>query len=85
MGVAGSAIAGAFIHDLEKSRPGIGQRVRAGFLVQYHQGVLKQSHPDDIFIDLIGIASNHSPDFLRQSAGLAVLGYLFITCEVFEP
>jgi hypothetical protein len=84
MGVAGSSVAGSFIHDLERTRPGIGQRVRAGFLVHYNQGILDQLHPDDIFMSLMGVASNHSADFDRQAAGLAVLGYLFTTCEVFE-
>lgn len=84
MGVASSAVAGAFIHDLERTRPGIGMRVRAGFLVKYHQGILIQRHPDDIFLDLMGVASNHSADFDKQAAGLAVLGYMFTTCEVFE-
>lgn len=84
MGVASSALAGAYIHDLERTRPGIGNRVRAGFLVNYNQGILAQRHPDDIFADLMAVASNHSVDFDRQAAGLAVLGYLFATCEVFE-
>lgn len=84
MGVASSAVAGAFIHDLERTRPGIGKRVRAGFLVNYYQGIMEQRHPDDVFADLMGIASNHSADFAKQAAGLAVLGYMFITCEVFE-
>lgn len=84
MGVASSALAGAYIHDLERARPGIGNRVRAGFLINYHQGILENRHPDDIFADLMAVASNHSADFDRQSAGLAVLGYLFATCEVFE-
>lgn len=84
MGVASSAIAGAYIHDLERTRPGIGKRVRAGFMVNYNQGILEQRHPDDIFADLMGVASNHSANFDRQAAGLAVLGYLFTTCEVFE-
>ncbi len=84
MGVASSAVAGAYIHDLERTRPGIGKRVRAGFLVNYNQGILEDRYPDDIFADLMGVASNHSADFGSQAAGLAVLGYLFATCEVFE-
>lgn len=84
MGVASSSLAGAFIHDLERTRPGIGKRVRAGFMVHYSQGVLDQLHPDDIFTKLMEVASNHATDFGKQAAGLAVLGYLFTTCEVFE-
>ncbi|MDA3960657.1 MAG: hypothetical protein PF961_07690 [Planctomycetota bacterium] len=84
MGVASSHVAGAFIHDLERTRPGIGTRVRAGFLVTYYEGQKAGRSPDNIFCDLMGIASNHSHEFRKQSAGLAVLGYLFSTCEVFE-
>ena len=84
MGVASSSLAGAFIHDLERTRPGIGNRVRSGFMIHYNQGVLDQLLPDDIFTKLMEVASNHSTDFNKQAAGLAVLGYLFATCEIFE-
>lgn len=84
MGIASSAIAGTFVHDLEKTRPGIGKRIRAGFAVHYYKGLIDQLDPDDNFIKLMEVASNHSFDFQKQAAGLAVLGYLFATCEVFE-
>jgi len=84
MGVAGAQIAGAYIHDLERERPGFGQRLRHGFLQYYSQGIVDKKEPDDIFSDLVEVSANHSTDFQKKAAGLAVLGYLFTICEVFE-
>lgn len=84
MGVGGAATAGAFIHDIERSKPKFGERLRAGFLTHYYRAVQAGKEGDDIFFDLVEVASKHSMDFQKQAAGLAVLGYLFTTCELFD-
>ena len=39
---------------------------------------------DDIFVALWQYASGYSPEFTFNVAGLAVLMYFFIRCELFE-
>ena len=61
------------------------EKLRAGFLAKYQTELADGVHGDDLFHSLWSFSCGNSSDFSRRAAGLAVLGYLFITCEVFEP
>lgn len=60
------------------------ERLKSGFLAEYRKEFRKGIRGDELFEDLRLFASGTGSDFLRQAAGLAVLCYLFQTCEIFE-
>ena len=61
------------------------ERLRAGFVGQYNALVKQGLAGDGLFQGLVDFATGISTDFALKAAGLAVLGYLFEKCEVFEP
>jgi hypothetical protein len=65
--------------------PEFPERLKKGFREQYEKFLKEGSAGDELFALLHQYASGYSYDFKRQSAGLAVLTYLFEKCEVFEP
>ncbi|MBE3588216.1 MAG: hypothetical protein IMW93_06635 [Thermoanaerobacteraceae bacterium] len=62
------------------------ERLRAGFVSEYHRLKVEQGFEGDaLFTALQEFASGgYFKNFERVSAGLAVLAYLFEKCEVFE-
>lgn len=65
--------------------PKFPERLKTGFRDQYDKYFEEGSRGDELFALLHQYASGFSYDFKRQSAGLAILTYLFEKCEVFEP
>jgi len=60
------------------------ERLKSGFLVEYH-GLRKNGHRGDELFDLMCVfAQRGMKTQSERSAGLAVLTYLFNLCEVFE-
>ncbi|MCX5727746.1 MAG: HNH endonuclease [Nitrospirae bacterium] len=74
-----------FIQGVARLNSHFPEQLKAGFIRRYddarQQGILG----DALFETLHDFASSGSSNFERQAAGLAVLCYLFQTCEVFEP
>ncbi|GEA14850.1 hypothetical protein E308F_10940 [Moorella sp. E308F] len=65
--------------------PAVGEVLRKRFVQEYLD--LRDKHhdePDLIFGKLLAFASINSQDTRIQGAGLAVLVYFFVTCDVFE-
>jgi hypothetical protein len=59
-------------------------RLKEGFLNEYQNLRSENFYGDSLFESMREFASNGKTDFAKQAAGLAVLTYLFETCEVFE-
>lgn len=84
IGVARSSLVQEFIQtkvDLHYEFPEI---LKAGFLSEYYALYGAGHRGDDLFQGLRHFAAGNRGSFERQAAGLAVLCYLFQTCEVFE-
>lgn len=60
------------------------ERLKTGFVHQYRQLRDEGFYGDSLFEGLREFACTTQEDFKRQAAGLAILAYLFQTCEVFE-
>lgn len=83
--VAGATEAQRFINFNEPSNPNFGRRLRASFLSHYNQGVARGQEGDELFWRMYHFASGpdrHDPK--AMAPGVAILGYLFTTCEVFD-
>jgi hypothetical protein len=60
-------------------------RLKAGFVAEYNDLFDSGLYGDSLFEGLKIFAIGQSTDFDMQCAGLAVLSYMFETCEIFEP
>lgn len=83
MGLARTDVVQAFIQqrvDVDFEFP---ERLKAGFLAEYYVLYNAGERGDSLFHGLRTFASGDGTDFTRDAAGLAVLCYLFQTCEVF--
>jgi len=60
------------------------ERLKSGFLAEYHRLFTENQRGDELFESLRAFASGGGAQFHRAAAGLAVLCYLFQTCEVFD-
>lgn len=60
------------------------ERLKAGFKREYNKLRDEGYRGDSLFEAMREFASGYSRDFKRQTAGLAVLVYLFHKCDVFE-
>jgi len=61
-----------------------GDRLKSGFVSEYEKLKLGGLNGDDLFIALLEFAQGSNNDLKLRAAGLAVLVYLFESCEVFE-
>jgi hypothetical protein len=84
MGMVKSKEVENFVRDISKSYQSFPEQISNGFTKQYK--VLKDGglEGDALFEALHEFSSAGNKDFSHQSAGLAVLVYLFEKCEVFE-
>ncbi len=74
----------SFVESEAQLDPDFPERLRAGFLEEYYR-LRKESTRGDALFDLMcRFAQRGFKEQSRRSAGLAVLIYLFETCEVFE-
>jgi hypothetical protein len=64
--------------------PDFPERLKEGFLAEYERLRAADFTGDELFISMREFSSGGSSEFVRQAAGLAVLSYLFESCEVFE-
>lgn len=85
MAVAGAKEAQRYINFTEPTKPKFGRKLRSAFMAQYHLAVSNGLEGDDLFWHLYHFAAGpdtRSPQ--NMAAGIAILGYLFTTCEVFD-
>lgn len=85
MGYAGAPEVGRFVEHMIVVDSEFPERMRAGFAEHYDRLREGGLDGDDLFMALYEFACGGSTDQLRHAAALAVLGYLFMKCEVFEP
>ncbi len=85
MAVAGAKEAQRYINYTEPAKPKFGRRLRSTFMAQYHLGVSNGLSGDDLFWHLYHFAAGPcTRDPKAMVPGIAILGYLFTTCEVFD-
>jgi len=84
MGLANAREVEHFIQSMADMDPDFPERLKAGFVEQYEELRQQGYEGDALFEGLREFAAGGSRDFRRGAAGLAVLGYLFEKCEVFE-
>ena len=84
MGLSISREVRAFIESVAQTDQDFPERLKVGFLQEYYR--LRQGgHSGDVLFDLMcRFAQRGFTEQAKRSAGLAVLVYLFETCEVFE-
>jgi hypothetical protein len=73
-----------YVEGVAALDPHFPERLKAGFVNEYDQLVEGGVRGDVLFESLLEFASQGSRDPKCRAAGLAVLAYLFETCEVFE-
>jgi hypothetical protein len=73
-----------YIQHVTKVDPSFPGRLKEGFVAEYKRLCEQDFHGDGLFEAMREFASSTHTDFTRQAAGLAVLTYLFETCEIFE-
>lgn len=85
MAVAGAKEAQRYVNYTEPNRPKFGRKLRSSFMAQYHLGVANGLEGDDLFWHLYYFAVGpDTRDPRAMAPGVAILGYLFTTCEVFD-
>lgn len=73
-----------YITDRSKLDSKFAERLLAPLLTQYNMLKADGYNSDYVFDDLRQFACGNSPDFSKQSAGLALIAYFFERCEIFE-
>lgn len=84
MGLAKAREVASFVEHVAVMDNEFPERLKAGFVEEYRRLLEDGTSGDALFESLRVFASNGSADFRQQAAALAVLCYLFETCEVFE-
>lgn len=84
MGMVKSREVEKFIRDASKLNGDFPEKVSQGFIKKYEELASNGLKGDSLFEAMHEFSSGGYSDFDRQSAGLAVLVYLFEKCEVFE-
>lgn len=84
MGLSKSKEVRAFIQGMVDVDSEFPERLKAGFVKEYERARGTGLSGDALFESMREFSSSGSRDFKRQAAGLAVLTYLFESCEVFE-
>ena len=59
-------------------------RLRSGFMNEYERLKRANANGDELFQQMLSFATSGRHDLKSQAAGLAILGYYFEACEVFE-
>lgn len=73
-----------FVQEFSVSDGEFASRLREGFVRKYRELKSSGLEGDELFSDLLLFASGGRAELKWQAAGLAVLGYFFEACEVFE-
>lgn len=74
-----------YVSDTARIDSTFPDRLRSGFINEYHHLLDEGFVGDELFAALSKFASAQSADLRRQAAGLAVVTYLFHLCDVFTP
>ena len=73
-----------FIEASTQTDPEFPDRLKNGFLMEYYRLKTEGFTGDELFNLMCGFAQRGITQPVKQSAGIAVLVYLFEACEVFE-
>lgn len=84
MGMAQAGVVQSFIISRVETDDDFPERLKAGFLAEYWRLKLEGLSGDGLFESLRSWACGQDNNFHRAAAGLAVLSYLFQSCEVFD-
>ena len=84
MGMIKSKEVESFLKDVSKTIPDFPEQISNGFVTEYKRLREEGIAADALFEGMWVFSSGGSQDFLKRSAGLSVLVYLFQKCEVFE-
>jgi hypothetical protein len=84
MGLAGGPEVEKFVSHVGVLDSEFPERLRAGFLQKYNHLRSEGLRGDAVFWGLLEFAHGQSGALARHAAGLAVVGYLFMACEVFD-
>ena len=84
MGLSVAREVRAFIESVAQTDQDFPERLKIGFLQEYYQMKQEGYSGDDLFDLMCRFAQRGFTEQAKKFAGLAVLVYLFETCEVFE-
>ena len=73
-----------FVDHFSRVDATFADRLRAGFVTKYTEVKAGAESGDELFEEMLAFASAQKTDLKSRAAGLAVLGYFFEACEVFE-
>lgn len=73
-----------FIDKFTRYDNSFSARLRAGFINEYERLKRTEIAGDELFQEMLRFATAGHTDLRSQAAGLAILGYYFEACEVFE-
>ncbi len=82
MGLSLNAVVQSFIEGEDSINSGFGERLREGFLIEYHRARYEGIRGDALYEALIALAGRLNTE--QHTAVIAILAYLFEKCEVFE-
>lgn len=84
MGLSVARSVSEFIKNTTQFEPEFPERLKTGFLAEYYRLKQKGHTGDDLFNLMCIFAQRGLEGPVQQSAGIAVLVYLFEACEIFE-
>lgn len=84
MGMSRSRVVATYVGRMADVDPDFVEQLRAGFIREYDAQVRAGVRGDLLFATLVDFATQGSRDIARTGAGVAVLSYLFESCDLFE-
>ena len=84
MGLSVAKIVKKYIESTTQTDPEFPDRLKIGFLMEYYRLKTEGFTGDELFELMCRFAQRGSTQLLKQTAGIAVLVYLFEACEIFE-
>lgn len=84
LGIGGASEVERYVNHMAAIEVDFPERLKAGFLQEYKSRRTSGEQGDVLFTSLVRFSQAGDESLDRLGAGLAVLGYLFMTCEVFE-
>jgi hypothetical protein len=82
--LAKASVVREFIDQFTRLDDSFSARLRTGFIEEYERLKGGGLSGDELFQEMLNFATGARPDLKTQAAGLAILGYYFEACEVFE-
>ncbi len=84
MGLGAASDVRAFVESEARLNPSFPDRLRSGFLEEYHRLRREGAHGDRLFDLMCSFSQQGLINQADRSAALAILVYMFEACEVFE-